>query len=415
MIERKTIKIEKRFSLACFMAVFADALAVSTCLWADDGITDDTKPKVTKPAPIEKAKPADEAKPADKKKPVKVKPPKSPVKAPKNLTECDEAYMKGSYSNAAAGYKTLLGDKSTSVQASIGLARALDATGKYAKALKNLESQAKLGVESVAWNVALAEALEKVGRYEEATVAIQRAVKKDPLWPMAILVQGRLLETVGKKAEALEVYGRMSDVMAQDSLWKDAPTLVILGKIFDRTEILKGKKSSDQATNILHNYLQESYQKDNEKYWPGNVAAGDFLLSKHRASGAAVEYGLALKSNKNCVEAIVGQAAIQLEQWQFENCMGAVNRALKINPNHHDALLVKASCYMLWRKFSMAPPIIQKVLNTNPNHIEALSLMAAAHMRMFNDKLAGPYVDRVDKINSNSHQLPTIIAEWLAA
>ena len=331
------------------------------------------------------------------------------------LDPCRASYMKGDYPTAVSGYRKLLNQRSLRVPAAIGIARALAMQGKYGEAIKALDDVKEAGRNRPDWRVAQADVLAVVGRYDEALAHATAANTLRPKWAATILVRGRLLETLGRKDEAIATYRSMSRIIDEDDYRKDARSLVALGQIMDRYGVLTGQRASEQASNILHNYLQEAYQKVDRKYWPAHVAAGLFLLSKHRPQQAGEEFALALKLNRKIPEVHVGKGVAYLADWQFEQCMGAVAAALKINPRHPEALYVKAACLMQWRKYEQVEQAAKNVLKTNPNHIEALSLAAAVHIRNRQEDKAAPYIRRVGKINPVCEVLPNTIGQWLAA
>ena len=333
----------------------------------------------------------------------------------KTLKGCRELYLKGRYIPAADGYRKLTDTKELRVSAAIGQAEALAIVGKYDEAREALEKVETEGAARAEWRLAMAEALSTVGEYDKALTLAAKANELRPAWAPAIFVRGQLLETVGRKADAIAVYKSMSEAIEADKYRNDARSLVALGRILDRYAILTGQRASEQASNILHNYLQEAYLKADKNYWPAHVAAGMFLLSKHRPEPAVKEFELAAKINKSIPDVEVGLGALALGRWQFEVCEAQVAKALKVNPKHADALLLKAVCLMQWRKFGQVPAMVEKVLKINPNHLEALSLMAAAYIRMYEPDKAQPYIERVRKINAGYAGLPNAIGRWLAA
>jgi len=331
------------------------------------------------------------------------------------LEDCRKLYMQGRYSQAGGGFRKLVSKKPRDVALAVGLARTLAMTGQYDKSLEALKRVSEAGAKDAGWHLTTADALAAVGKYADALTHAERANKLKPKWAPTILARGLLLETFGRKKEALAVYKTMDEIVAGDAYRGDAPSLVALGGILDRYAVLSGRKASAQASNILHNYLQEAYQEVDEKYWPANVAAGHFLLSKHRAMAAVKEFQLALKHNKHIPAVHAGMAAAALTKWRFEACMGLCGQALKINPKYADALVLKAVCLLQWRKFDQVPPVLEKVLDVNPNHLQALSLMAAVHVRTHHEDKAKPFMARVRKINPTYAGLPNAIGQWLAA
>ena len=338
------------------------------------------------------------------------------TKAPAGTLEsARELYMRGQYRPAGDAYRKLLDNREARVSAAIGLARALSMTGKYQQAIEALDKVKDEAAKRAGWHVAMAEVLHAIGKYDEALKHAAAANELEPAWAPAIFAHGMVLETLGHKAKATAVYKTMSHTVEADTYRKDARSLVALGRIMDRYAVLSGQRASEQASNILHNYFQEAYLKADKAYWPANVAAGVFLLSKHRPSSAGKEFALALKRNPHLPDAYAGLGAIELSRWQFGKCIALADKALAIHPSHADALLLKAACMMQWRKFEQVPPIVEKVLKVNPNHLDALSLMAAVHVRLGDNNKAKPFIDRARKVNAGYHGLPLATAEWLSA
>jgi len=331
------------------------------------------------------------------------------------LKSANKLFLKGNYAAAAKLYAQAVSAPQTRVEAAIGRARALEAQGKYAEAKSALTAISDSAGASHKWRTALAWTLMRLGEYPEALVHATKAHKLRPKSAPAILVRGRLLETLGRKEQAKSVYDSMSVVVADRAYRSDAEQLVAVGQILDRYVILTGQKASGQADNIFNNYLRRAYEDVDSAYWPAHVAAGMFALSKHRAKTAVTEFNLALKHNPRCADAMVGLGAGSLATWRFETCLKYADSALKINPNHPDALLLKAVCMMQWRKFDMVEPFIKKVLKTNPNHLEALSLGAALKIRMWKEDQAQPYIDTAAKVNDRYSGMPSTIGQWLAA
>ncbi|MCE5278182.1 MAG: tetratricopeptide repeat protein [Planctomycetaceae bacterium] len=335
--------------------------------------------------------------------------------ADNTLDGCWKLHMSGRYDQAATGYRRLASAPEQAVSASIGLAYALSAQGQYAQAQDALQACSAAGAARAEWHLALGEVQEAVGQYEQALEHAVAAGKLKTDWAQAIWLQGRLLETLGRRDQAKAVYAGVDRILAGDAYRNDAPALTALGQILDRHAILSARKASEQAPNILHNYLQEAYQKADATYWPANLAAGMFMLSKHRPEGAAAEFALALKINPKAADAMVGMGIIALEQWQFERAIQMAEQALKVNPNFANALVLKAVVMMQWRKFDQVQPLLDAALKVNPNHIETLSLAAALAIRTNQPAQAQPFIDRVAKVNPRCADLPQTIGQWLSA
>jgi tetratricopeptide (TPR) repeat protein len=324
-------------------------------------------------------------------------------------------YMKGRYEQASEGYRKLLDDEALQVPAAVGLAEACNIVGRYDEAADALRQVAEAGESSAAWHVALAESLSHVGEYREALQHARQATTLDARWAPALLIHGQLLETLGRDADAVDVYRSMEHIIDADDYHDDPQSLVALGQILNRFAILTGRKASAQAQNILTNYFEVAYHDVDPDYWPARIATAAFLIEKHKPDQALKHLEAALELNERIPDAHVGMAALNLGAWNFEACLDAADKALEINPKHADAFYGKAVCNMLWRRFENVPPILENILDVNPNHIDALSLMAAAHVRMDRDEQAQPYMQRVAEVNPDTYELPLTIGEWLVS
>ena len=335
--------------------------------------------------------------------------------APVTADAAHKLYWKGEYEKAIAAYRRLLADRPGDLRAGIGLAEAYAAVGKYQQARKALEACAEAGRRDADWHVRTSELLSVLGQYDRALSHARRAYAIRPDWAPAVLRLGQALEVLGKKAEAAATYKTVEKAIAKAGFAKDARSLVAAGEVLNRIAILTGQRASEQAQNILHNYLQEAYHRVDKSYWPANLAAGALLLEKHKHRDAAVEFALALKVNKRLPEALVGRGVIHLAAYRFEQAMAEAEKALKVNPRHADALLLKAATLMMWRKFSQVEPVLKQVLDVNPRHLKALSTLAALHYRTLNPDKAGAYIRRVEQVNPNCAELYETIAGWLSA
>ena len=374
------INADRRWALLALVVVLASPRAVCPRLAAQE-----TRPAATQPA------------------------------RPGALAKAKQAFMRGDYSAAAGLYRKALGKQSIRAAAGVALARAEAVQGRYTKALEALDKVADQAADQADWHLARAEVLARLGRYAPALARAVKACRLAPDWAPPILARGELLETLGRKKQAVAIYETMARVVAGQAYRRDPRSLVALGRILDRYAVLTGRKTSDQADNILANYLRKAGEEVDKTYWPGHVATGRFLLAKRRPASATKAFLAAAKLNRRIPEVHVGLGQISLQKWRFEQCLKGVGEALKINPVHDEALLLKAACFMQWRKLDEVAGVLDEVLAINPNHIEALSLMAALHVRLGQAHKAKPYEQRVAAINPNCALLPLTTGRWLAA
>jgi len=334
----------------------------------------------------------------------------------KTLRDVRALYDRGEYDAAQKAYQRFASRDGPQVAAAIGLAEVLAMRGEYAEALAALGKVEKAGGADAAWHVSRANLLAVLGRYDESLAAARRALAIREDYAAAILAAGRALETTGRKAAAIETYHTVEKTLEDGAFANSAPALVAVGQILDRLAVLAGEKASEQAQNILQNYLQRSYLDVDEHHWPGRVAAGMFLLSKHKPKGATAEFAEAAKGNPKLPDVAAGMAEVYLRGWQFERVEKALAAGLKVNPHHPELHVTRARLLLQWRKFDQVAAPLEKVLAVNPNHLEALSLMAALHIRMRAPAKAEPFITRIEAIHHGPCPgMHLAIGDWLAA
>ena len=332
------------------------------------------------------------------------------------LWEARGLYNRGDYDGAKASYEHLGARDGPQVGAAIGLADVLAMRGDYGEALEALDKVASAGQADASWQVSRANLLAVIGRYDESLSAARKAMAIRPDYASAILAAGQALETTGRKAAAIEVYHTVGKTLDAGKFINNAPALVAVGRILDRLAVLAGQKASKQAQNILQNYLQRSYLDVDEHHWPGRVAAGMFLLSKHKPKGAAAEFAGAHQRNPKLPDVAAGMAVVYLEGWKFEAAEKALAAGLRINPKHPELHVMRARLLLQWRKFDQVSAPLAKALAVNPNHLGALSLQAALHLRRFEPDKAKPIIARIEAIHHGPYpQMHLVIGDWLSA
>jgi tetratricopeptide (TPR) repeat protein len=324
-------------------------------------------------------------------------------------------YWHGHYEQAIELYRSLAAQPASAVEAAIGLADACAAVGKYQDALAALQAVAARGASQADWQVALAGALANVGQYDQAIQAARKALQLRDDWGPAIYTCGSLLEQVGQKEQAKQVYKTSEKIFLKKDFGQDCAELVAAGKILDRYAVLAAQKASRQAQNVLQNYFQKAYQQVDKDYWPANLAAATLLLERHKPALALEECRLIDRVNPNHPDVSVIRGVLALGEMNFEKALQLADRALAVNPNHADALLLKAACYMLWRKYDQAPPLLEKILAFNPNHLEALATLAAVCNRLGQPQESEKFIQRVLKIDPDNSLVYQTLGQWLSA
>ena len=345
-------------------------------------------------------------------------PASEPVSTPRPYTpnEARGLYNKGRYRRAAGAYRGILARDGPRVATVMGLADTLAIQGQYSEALTALDRAGEGGQADALWHAARARLLAEIGKYDQALAAGRRALDIRPDCAQAILAVGRLLELTGRKGQAIATYKTVESTLTGRA-YRNAPAaLVAVGQILDRLSILTGRRASTQADNILHNYLQRSYLDVDDSYWPGRVAAGMFLLGKHRPKSAKAEFAAAAKQNPRSPLAAIGLAAIHMGHWELEQADKALRKGLVVNPRHPELHVARGVLFMQWRKFDQVEPALRKALAVNPNHLEALSLLAALHVRLGHGDRAAPAIERIEQIHNGPYfGMHLAVGDWLGA
>ena len=309
--------------------------------------------------------------------------------------------MDGSYEEAMRAYESLSHDPKNSLRAGLGLARCRLQTGEYDEAVAGLIA---LDATSDAdWHVLLAELFRETGRYDDAVSHARTALKKNPDHTGARRLLGAMLELLGKREEAVEVYRWFDDQLVErGELPRDAAWLTDAAVGFVRYSVLTKTNVADRTRHTLNEMFQPAYERIDRTYWPARIAAADLLRERYNNDeehGSLSDYLAALRINKNLPQAQVGIGEVALDGWNFEEVERRAEAALKINPRYAPAIHLLAKKFVLERRYPQAIETCERALAINPNDLTALSVRAAASVCLFDDEAVKQTAERVAKIN----------------
>ncbi|HEY3242905.1 MAG TPA: tetratricopeptide repeat protein, partial [Phycisphaerae bacterium] len=309
-------------------------------------------------------------------------------------TDPDELLLKGYYERAAEAYARQAETPARKLPATIGLARCKLRVGAYDEAAELLnQAEALVATKasenkrtnrvSAEWHTTLAETLAAHGKYDDALTHLRAALELDRTAYTARTRLGEMLEMLGRRDEAIEVY-RFYDELLVQRVPETAEQVTAAAVGFYRFTVLtRHPNLNDRTDHVLHELLQQAYERLDRAYWPARIAAADLLAAKFNFSeehGAVNDYKAALRINTNLPEAHVGLGKIALDGWDFEEAERRAKLALDINPNYVPALDLRAALKLQERRYAEAIATAEKALAINPNDLYALGLAAAAHL-----------------------------------
>ncbi len=331
------------------------------------------------------------------------------------LREAREQFLTGNYEGAESAYRRLAAEPATRIEAHVAWTDVDEQRGRYREAIERLRSVESDGGKSSDWHAALASMLARVGEYEAAIEHGRKALELSEDNCKARDELGGLLEKLGRREEAVEVYAWFERLL-QDHLPERAEDLTHAGRGFYRYSVLtRHENLKDRCKYVLQEVFQEAFDFVDSKYWPARQAAADLLLEKHNTNEASDDFKKILEMNPKATDAYVGLAVAALEDWNFDEIEDQAGKALEINPNSVKALMALGRCRMLERKYGEAERVAGRMLAVNPRSIDGLSLLAVAQLRQEKRTESAATIARLEKIVPKSAALHFELAFWLSA
>lgn len=291
------------------------------------------------------------------------------------------AYLAGRYDDAVAAYRAAADDPKTRPAAHAGWTVVDDECGRYREGLARLDALTGEAQQSADWHSSKALLLERVGEYESAIRHGRRALELNPSHFRARWELGRLLERLGRRGEAVEVFQWFNDLLRRQ-LPERADDLTFAGRGFHRYSVLTRHENLRARTRyVLQDVYQEAFDVVDATYWPARLAAAELLLEKHNTAEASEDFEKVLAANPSSVAARVGLAMAALEEWNFDAAERHAERALETNPRSLPAWAALGRTRMLERRYDDAAGIARRMLEVNPRSIEGLTLSAVASLR----------------------------------
>lgn len=339
-----------------------------------------------------------------------------PQTPPVSIFEARELLMRGSYDQAAEAFSQLSKVELTKVAARLGLAECRLQVGEYRQALDGL--LAEKAKDSADWYYLLAQTHRHLGTYASAVEAARSAIRLNKDHAGARRILGELLEVLGRRDEAIEVY-RWFDrqLVERAELPQDAAWITHAAVGFVRYSVLTQTHVATRTTHALQEMLQRAYGRLDRIYWPARIAAAELLREKFNNDeddGSVSDYRAAMRINPNLPQAHVGLGEVALERWGFEEVEIRAKRALQINPNDAPAIHLLAKKLILERRYEQAAKMCDRALAINPNDLTAMSIAAAAAACMNDQTTIERLRVRVSAVDANCATFHRMMADALA-
>lgn len=263
--------------------------------------------------------------------------------------------------------------------AKLALARAALEQGKHADAERHASAAQASAAHRVKATALRAEVLAAQGKYAEA-IKLLESVKsgKGADVRRARLLLGDYLIQTGKRQDADDPLHKVIEEYNDGTITgQDAEGLAHVGRA---AYLLRSPKDANTA-------FKESERADKKRV-ETFLWAAELFLDKYDAGHAEEELKDALAIAPKRADVIVAMARVKLDQsLDFDEAEKLVKQALAINPKHTGALAVRAGIHLRDMEIANADRAIAEGLAVNPNDLELLSLKAAA--RFLDDDLHG--------------------------
>ncbi|NOT02690.1 MAG: tetratricopeptide repeat protein, partial [Phycisphaerales bacterium] len=328
-------------------------------------------------------------------------------------SESDAHRMSGRYETAIDAYTLLLEQPEHAVAAAVGLATCHIETGQYDRAAESINRVRFQGESNAEWRIVQARLLMLNGEYQWAGVSLGFALLNDPDNLIAAFEQGRLLELLGRRDDAIQTYEPFDKLMLR-RLPTNAPDLTAAAQGFLRYSVLtRHDNLSNRTTHALQEFLQPAYERLDRTYWPARIASADLLRSKFRSDQSADDYNAALQINDRLADAHVGLGLLALEKWDFEDAEKRLKRALECNPRSVPAHLLDAALRLTERRYQLAADAADRALKINPNDVAALGHAAAAAYCLSDDDAVERFRQRACNVNPTPAEFHRILGDVL--
>ena len=284
------------------------------------------------------------------------------------LIQANRYFQRGGYAKALEFYrKTKDQDRIAGI---VGASRSLAMMGQYEQAEAISRQSLEASEPHAAIATELAEVLISTGRSDEALQILEKVVSA-PQPPIRSQVQyGKLLKLRGRRQQAYHYFEKAIDQYNE--------SLVFEGEAIAMVAVAAWELESYHDANRL---FREAAQVDPHNH---EVQAlwGELFLQKYNEKEAQKSFGIVLQRNRYYVPALVGIAKLL----HGSNAKAALADALAVNEYSIPALLVLAEIALEDGQYNEALGLLNKILLINPESLKAHLLEAAIVYLKDNEK-----------------------------
>jgi cellulose synthase operon protein C len=303
----------------------------------------------------------------------------APSVASADLRSGEDKFLHGDYAGALQDFKAVKGKDAA--KAGIRAGYVSLRTGDYAAAEAAGRAGQKTKAVAADASVLLAEALRAAGKYAEAKKLVDD-VAKDAKQLRARALSGLIAEETGQHDAALVVWnGFYDDWDAGTIKDDDAVGMMYVAMAARGLDDYHGANEMfGEAVRVFAEQAEKQKKELDPRILEANAAWGWIFLEKYNAGEAEVSFDEVLKIDPHHPDANAGMARVKLEQsYDVKGAMKHINEALAQNAKHPEALLIRAEIEIDNAEYDNAKKTLAEVLAANPNEVEAHALLATIH------------------------------------
>ncbi len=311
----------------------------------------------------------------------------APADDPPTLGAARGLWQTGKYAQALEAYEAIAAalpadDAAGLDRVALGRAECLAATGEPEKALAALAERID-AVEKPAPDLLARRAALRLDRgdWEGAEADAQAALAVDPDHLAARFVAARLLDLRGRRDEATVAWRWFLDHYngARKAVAGDAEALLMIGQAAERyyRAAARGEELAESLNDVI-NDLYEGALKADPKCWQAPYLEGRLFLAGYQEGDARKELNRALVINPSAAEVLVTLGRADLQAYKLGDGRKKAEAALEVNPRSPEAFVLLADLDVADERFADARESARKALAESPRDEEALARLAAA-------------------------------------
>ena len=300
------------------------------------------------------------------------------LSAGETLKEARTAWLRGNYAEAEESYADLVKKPATRAAATVGLSRALQSQGEWAKAQSAIDAALQDLPKDADLLARKAELLYLRGQWTQAEKFAIQALDKNADHFLAHWVLGQTLRDQGnfdKADEAflwfIRTYSKRSD---DDKEITDPDELLLVG--LAGLERARMHNISDQYDFIINEVFKEAVKLD-KAFWQAEHETGRLYFEKFNKAAAIRAFDRTLAINPRAAETLVAKGMEALQRFEFKDAELFAQQALKINPALPEGLRLLADVHLFGGEVSLALKVLDQARAVNPSEETTLARVAA--------------------------------------